>query len=414
MSSSHDRHPALIRILLDWTDSNEFPWAFPLPPWAPERVRRLRRLRVLARRRLRDQLIARQGWPRTFVQALVWPVIAGIKSLQSFRYYPASRDSKASFTELTARWWLQVAHNLRISDQSDQFLHLPTHRYRPAAFITCREHQALLGVARLHAHGFAHIDLKNPFAGFCAEYDLPTPVALLTGQGRSLRFSRPLPPSDLLLKPAAAEKGRGIEVLARSAGGWLGSDGRLLSEPDLPAYIVGRLGSNEEWIIQERLQNASSWSSLTAGALATVRVVTARRQPSGSPEVLLAFLRSPRSGSVVDNLSAGGLGVPLDLPTGELGLGRDWVRVHDSHDHHPDTGALLAGVILPGWPEIRALALRAHACAGNWFSIGWDIALTTRGPVLIEANLAWAMTSFTPLIDTAYIEIMESLFSPDR
>jgi len=54
--------------------------------------------------------------------------------------------------------------------------------------------------------------------------------------------------------------------------------------------------------------------------------------------------------------------------------------------HHPDTGAPIEGRVLPFWPETVALACRAHAAFLPRVIVGWDIAITSGGPVLIEGN----------------------------
>ena len=90
----------------------------------------------------------------------------------------------------------------------------------------------------------------------------------------------------------------------------------------------------------------------------------------------------------VDNLHAGGIAAAVDLDGGTLGpasnLGADsrlgWL------DRHPDTGAAITGMQLPRWDEVRAFALRSHRAFADRILVGWDIAITPDGPVLVEGN----------------------------
>jgi len=59
-------------------------------------------------------------------------------------------------------------------------------------------------------------------------------------------------------------------------------------------------------------------------------------------------------------------------------------------DRHPDTGTRIIDASLPYWQESVALVLRAHAAAFARFPfLGWDIALTPNGPLLLETNSGW-------------------------
>jgi hypothetical protein len=57
---------------------------------------------------------------------------------------------------------------------------------------------------------------------------------------------------------------------------------------------------------------------------------------------------------------------------------------------HPDTGLPIVGIMLPFWRESIELVRRAHQSAFARFAfLGWDIALTNEGPILLETNSGW-------------------------
>ena len=57
-------------------------------------------------------------------------------------------------------------------------------------------------------------------------------------------------------------------------------------------------------------------------------------------------------------------------------------------DRHPDTGLAFAGFQLPHWAAATALAVRAHAALPAIAVVGWDVALTPDGPVIVEGNFS--------------------------
>jgi hypothetical protein len=61
---------------------------------------------------------------------------------------------------------------------------------------------------------------------------------------------------------------------------------------------------------------------------------------------------------------------------------------------------LIEGRFLPLWPETIALACLAHAAFAPRMIVGWDIAITSKGPLLIEGNGAPGID----LIQRAYRE----------
>jgi putative polysaccharide biosynthesis protein len=56
---------------------------------------------------------------------------------------------------------------------------------------------------------------------------------------------------------------------------------------------------------------------------------------------------------------------------------------------HPKTGVAFAGFRLPFWPQACGLVEEAASRLVPLQTLGWDVAFTPTGPVIIEANSAW-------------------------
>ena len=400
---------SFFRPVKKWLDSNESPWTLPLPPWYPARHRQLRGLRQLARRRLRAELISRQGWLVTISQLLAWPFISVLKSILAVRNYHAAWPARCR--QMIIYTWLQWAHNLRSADQEDHWLTKPQWRDEVTGYLSCREHQALVSLCTpLKAlPDYPQIFTKLAFDEFCARHDLSAAPRLAWGQAGKCEGQQPLPADDLVLKPTSMGRGNGVEILFydSSTGQWQGALGWRITPENLAAYAQTRLGDHP-WLIQPRLRNAATWQPFTPGALATARIVTGRIDPAAAPIVIGGYMRMPRIGAHADNLCQGGIGALMDINTGRMGTGHTYRDCFEDFAFHPDTGTRIAGVEPAGFSDIVALTLRAHTAAGSWSSIGWDVTLTDGGAVLIEANLHWAIIPGMPITRTPYLEMTQS------
>jgi len=141
-------------------------------------------------------------------------------------------------------------------------------------------------------------------------------------------------------------------------------------------------------ILQPRLRNHSSLADLAKDSLIVIRVVTCLDR-AGMPEVTHAMLRVlTKIEPDWDTHPDWEYGAAIDLQTGRLG----WLT-GDKPDTclawyktHPVTGATVLGRSIEQWPALRDLALRAHRPFQHRIVIGWDLALTTEGPMVVEGN----------------------------
>ncbi|MFT3705711.1 MAG: sugar-transfer associated ATP-grasp domain-containing protein [Agriterribacter sp.] len=92
----------------------------------------------------------------------------------------------------------------------------------------------------------------------------------------------------------------------------------------------------------------------------------------------------------IDNISAGNFAVPVDPETGVVTDSGIYVDVtKEDVFTHPLTGFELIGFKVPFWKECREIVTKAALLTPENKSIGWDVAITNDGPLLIEGNHNW-------------------------
>lgn len=103
--------------------------------------------------------------------------------------------------------------------------------------------------------------------------------------------------------------------------------------------------------------------------------------------ILVAYMRFGIGDSIVDNVSSGGFQVGINLETGtfkELGY-QDMEFGGTDYKSHPNSGFVFKDFKIPYFKEIIDLTYKATDFLPDRI-VGWDIAITPNGPVLIEAN----------------------------
>ncbi|TCD05314.1 hypothetical protein EYB45_07495 [Erythrobacteraceae bacterium CFH 75059] len=181
---------------------------------------------------------------------------------------------------------------------------------------------------------------------------------------------------DLILKPARGEGGGGVIPLERVA-----------SAAELHARLAGLPSLRRgRWLVEERVRPDPDLRDIALTALPTVRMVTILDEQGAAELVSATFRCASDPAAVVDNMKAGGLMAPVELATGVLGLACTGYGGGD-HRTHPVTGGAIEGRVLPHWNAATALVKKAHDRAfGDYVIVGWDVALTPDGPLLIEGN----------------------------
>ncbi len=116
-------------------------------------------------------------------------------------------------------------------------------------------------------------------------------------------------------------------------------------------------------------------------------------------KIISVLMRFGSGNNIVDNASAGGFYISVNIKTGMLqGIGRQILNFGAQvYTKHPDTHTILEGVKIPFFEEACELTKKAAKYLPNRIT-GWDIAITPIGPIIIEGNQNLGMN----MTDVAY------------
>jgi len=188
---------------------------------------------------------------------------------------------------------------------------------------------------------------------------------------------------DVFCKDICGECGIGVFRLTIE-NGHVFINGEERSSNELIMCLRGR------FIFQEPVVQHSKLQQLYSNSLNTLRITTINDQ--GSIQVVCPFIRLGAGRSIIDNWMAGGIIIGIDEETGllkEQGFYKPGVGTRT--EYHPDTRILFKDYEIPYFKEAIYMVKRLHKNLYGIHSIGWDVAITEKGPIIIEGNDNWAI-----------------------
>lgn len=135
--------------------------------------------------------------------------------------------------------------------------------------------------------------------------------------------------------------------------------------------------------LEEVIKQNKELDKLCSASCNTIRIMTFNN--GGVPEILWAGLRIGNGINPVDNFHAGGMATEIDMETGKLkypALDKDL----NEYEKHPVSNVKFVGFKVPYFNEIKKLVKQAALESNKILVVGWDIAVTDDGPVVIEGN----------------------------
>ncbi len=164
--------------------------------------------------------------------------------------------------------------------------------------------------------------------------------------------------------------GRGIELID-------------ISSYESPEALIAELLGDGPCVLESLIHQDSVMAQLNPSSVNTVRCMTINM--GSQTHIPYCFLKVGREGSFVDNGGAGGILAAIDKETGTVcsdGLD-EYGRIYPAH---PDNNTVFKGYQLPSWNEMLSLCKDAAQLLPEAKWIGWDLAYTPEGWVIVEAN----------------------------
>ncbi len=172
-----------------------------------------------------------------------------------------------------------------------------------------------------------------------------------------------------IVKPVTGIGGAGVEKKT------------VTSETDLTRLYTS-LREGDQALAEELVIQHPELAALYPQAVNSLRLYTF--YDGKDVNVLRCVLKLGNHGSVVDNDASGGMFTFLE----ENGVVKYPAVDLEEHiyDKHPETGKTIPGFRVPFFREALALVKEAALVTPQVAYVGWDVAITTTGPALIEGN----------------------------
>lgn len=172
----------------------------------------------------------------------------------------------------------------------------------------------------------------------------------------------------IIVKPLEGEGGIGIEKY-------------YITDKTNKKRLFNKLIKNNQNLIEECVEQHSKINKLYKESVNTLRLFTFN---DGKHSYVVNSVFKLGNGGVTDNFSSGGMYTFVDEK------GKVIVPAIDKEDNihtiHPITKEKIVGFIVPEYIEACDLVKKASNMVKEIGYIGWDVAISNKGPVIIEGN----------------------------
>jgi len=345
-------------------------------------------------RRIVRQQFGRDHHPVCRVLAKVFTAIAWPPAVL-IHIWKIRRDrgsEEVQLTRMPAAFWTALRHNVLPGEYYAYALWLPERKKNIDKYLYSNECPRLFKALNESMEPDPVSD-KLAFYNLCKAYKIPSPTVFrvfIPGY-KTTSGSRLLPKQDLFVKPGSSLAGEGTERFRWNEEGYTNCCGSTMSPKELHDYLSQRaVSERRNLLVQPLLTNHPKLGQL--GPLATVRLVTGL-STRGQVTAIFGFLSLGKLGNIT---SQHGEIVLIDVTNGKL--------LAESVQVALDT--------LPDWGSALRYAQIAHRLCRHCAFVGWDVALTKSGPMLLEGNKNWSADEYQnisgkPLGQLSFASILE-------
>ena len=188
---------------------------------------------------------------------------------------------------------------------------------------------------------------------------------------------------------SAAEFGAFLQgkeyVFAKECGNFGGQGVERLEVRSFPDVdkLYHQLKNNKQYLVEEQVVQDERMNALCPSSVNTIRIVTLL--VGQEAHVMYSLVRMGNGKKAVDNISSGGIYCAVPS-TGIITKPGFCDKTAQYYEVHPFTGTRLIGFEIPRYQEAVELVKRAALEVPQVRYVGWDVAISTKGPVLIEGN----------------------------
>jgi hypothetical protein len=178
----------------------------------------------------------------------------------------------------------------------------------------------------------------------------------------------------VFIKPMEGAGGNGCMIVRKT---------NLLDlDSDLFEILISHSYIHQEVIIQHPSVNEIHSSSVN-----TLRIDTFKDR-SGKIHMAGGYMRIGVGNEVVDNVSVGGFFIGVNFDNGTLHAAGQRIMEHGGTEleAHPDSGFVFNGFQIPFFDDVVNLLKQAGLFFPDRY-LGWDIAISDKGPIIIEVNV---------------------------